>query len=52
MELHGDRRDQVEIGQTPAGVLSALAQGPQEHLGGFGNEGVAQPAVGQLTGEP
>ena len=52
VELHGDRRDKVEIGQCAPGSLGALAQRTQEDLRGFGNERVAEPAVGHLTGEP
>ena len=52
VELHGDRCDEVEISQAPPRTLGALAQRRKEHLRGFGNEGVAEPTVRKLTGEP
>ena len=52
MEFDGDGRDQVELIKGAAGPLRALAQRTQEHFGGFGNERVAQPAVGRFAGQP
>ena len=52
MEFDGDGRDQVELIKGAAGPLRAVAQRAQEHLGGFGNERVAQPAVGGFAGQP
>ena len=51
VNLDGDRRNEIEIRQRASGALGAFAQRTQKHFGGFGNERVAEPAVGHLTGE-
>jgi len=52
VELDGDRHDEVDFGQSASGPLGTFAQRAKKHLRGFGNERVAEPAVGHLTGEP
>src|SRR3954447_3413463 len=51
VDLDRDRRNEIKIRQRASSALRAFAQGTQKYFGGFGNERVAKPAVGRLTGE-
>lgn len=51
VKLDGDRGDEVEIGQRSLCRFGALAQGFEEHVGGFRDESVTQAAVGDLAGQ-
>jgi len=51
VKLDRDRGDEVEVGQRAPCRFGSFSQGVEEHLGGFRDEGVAQPAVGDFAGE-
>ena len=51
-ELDTHRDGEVDIGKRTARRLGALADGVEEDVGGFGEEGVADPSVRQLAGQP
>ena len=50
-ELDGDGHHEVEVGDRPASLGGAGAKRLEEGLGVLGHEGVAEPTVGQLTGQ-
>ena len=50
-DLDRDRCDEVQVGERAARGLGSLAQRTQERVRGLGDERVAEPAVGSLTGE-
>jgi hypothetical protein len=50
-ELHRDRDDQVQLGQVPASPGRTRRQAIEEDRRLLGQERVADPAVGQLTGQ-
>ena len=50
-ELDGDGHDQIELGQRATCPLTAGPDRRQEHVSVFGHEGVAEPPVGDLTGQ-
>ena len=50
-ELDTDGDGEVEVGEVAPRPLGAFADRVEEHVGGLGEEGGADPSVGELAGE-
>ena len=50
-DLHGDGHHEVEVVERAAGPRRAGREVTEELVGVLGQEGVAEPAVGELAGE-
>ena len=48
-EFDGDGRNEVQVARIAVGAGGGVADRAEEHVGGLGHEGVAQPAVGEFA---